>query len=90
MGKKPLREGGPSLVEEDMEEWAKKEGMSLDDIKANISEELSCECDYPKPSKKTKEKLLPESRLKMMAEGWGMDVGEAKHNVCDLLCSTKK
>ena len=90
MGKKPVREGGPSLVEEDMEVWAKEEGMTLADVKSNLNEQMGCGCDYPAPTKKASKVFLSEEKLKFMAEGWQMDVHEIKRNICDLLCSTQK
>ena len=87
MGKKRMEEGGPSLIEEDIEVWAKEEGMTVDDAKNNMREELSCDCDHPKPERKPKHKFLSDERLKTMSEGWGMTVHETKHNLCDMLCS---
>ena len=90
MGKKPMREGGPSMVEEDMELWAKEEGMTIADVKANINEELGCGNDYPKPTKKPKQIFLTPEKLDMMSKGWGMTVNETKKNICDMLADSQR
>lgn len=76
MGKKPVREGGPSLVEEDMEVWAKDNKMTLDEVKKKIREEITTGKDV---------KFMTDHLLHHMAEGWGMTVDEAKRNMLDML-----
>ncbi len=92
MGKKPFREGGPSLVEEDQQMIADKNGMSLIDAKRKLTDQLNCKCDHNhKPAEKKADKpLLSDHDMHHLAEGWGMTEEEAHQNICWLLCHTMK
>lgn len=92
MGKNPVRENGPSLVEEDLQWMAKEQSMSLDDIKSNLYDQLGCNCKKDKKlsPQKTNKPLLSEEKLHQMSHEWGMSVEETKKNICDLLCQTMK
>jgi len=92
MGKKPVREGGPSLVEEDLELFAKQKGITLEEIKSTLYDELGCNCKKEKTTlpKKLDKNLLSEETLHHMSHDWGMSVEETKKNICDLLCQTMK
>lgn len=76
MGKKPVREGGPSLVEEDLELWAKEKNMTLDEVKKAVKNDITTT---------GKKMFLTDHLLEHLAEGWGMTVDETKRNMLDLL-----
>jgi len=76
MGKKPVREGGHSLVEEDIELWAKKNSMTPDEVKREIKKDLT---------EKGDKKFITDHLLHHMSEGWGMTVDETKRNILDML-----